>query len=247
MHARQLPQGNTTTDDASLVEQAGGRRTLLVVDDQEVNRLILARHLELLGHRVLQADSGPQALQILREQSVDGVVLDVVMRGMDGYEVCRRIKADPETWFIPVVMVTVLNNQADRVRAMEAGADEFLSKPVYAEELSARIRSLMRWRDARKALEQARREQMRGLFSRFLCPELVDDLLAAPEDEARSLLKRSERRDAAVMFADLRGFTRLSETVPVTRIVPMLNEFFIVLTEAAYENEGTVIYEVAGK
>jgi class 3 adenylate cyclase len=240
MHARELSQENTGTDNADGVEQEGGRRTLLVVDDQEVNRLILARHLELLGHRVLQAESGPQALQILQEQAVDGVVLDVVMRGMDGYEVCRRIKADPETWFIPVVMVTVLNNQADRVRAMEAGADEFLSKPVYPEELSARIRSLMRWRDAREALEQARREQMRGLFSRFLCPELVDDLLAAPEEEARSLLKRSERRDAVVMFADLRGFTGLSERLSAEQVVTLLNSFFSAMTQVAHAHRGTV-------
>lgn len=220
-------------------------RTLLVVDDQEVNRLILARHLELLGHRVILADSGAQALERVREHRVDGVVLDVVMQGMDGFEVCRRLKSDPATWLIPVVMVTVLNNQADRIRAMEAGADEFLSKPVYPEELSARIRSLMRWREAREALEQARQVQMQGLFSRYLCPELVEDLLSASDGRAEDLLSRNERRDAVVMFADLRGFTSMAERLEADRVVDLLNGYLDMATRVAHGHQGTV-FSMAG-
>jgi adenylate cyclase len=220
-------------------------RTLLVVDDQEVNRMILARHLELLGHRVITADSGARALECVREHRVDGVVLDVVMQGMDGFEVCRRLKADSATWLIPVVMVTVLNNQADRVRAMEAGADEFLSKPVYPEELSARIRSLMRWREAREALEQARMEQMRSLFSRYLCPELVEDLLASADGRAEDLLSRSERRDAVVMFADLRGFTGVAEQLEAGAAVELLNAYFAMATRVAHARQGT-LFNMAG-
>jgi adenylate cyclase len=220
-------------------------RTLLVVDDQEVNRLILARHLELLGHRVITAENGPQALERVREHKVDGVVLDVVMQGMDGFEVCRRLKADPATWSITVVMVTVLNNQADRVRAMEAGADEFLSKPVYPEELNARIRSLMRWREAREALEEARLGQMRRLFSRYLCPELVEDLLASSDGRAADLLNRSERREAVVMFADLRGFTCLAEQLAADRVVELLNGFFAMAIGVAHAHQGTV-FSMAG-
>jgi len=244
MHARHLPFAPSSTDSATVQAEATGRR-LLVVDDQEVNRLILARHLELLGYQVIQAESGEQALRCVREQSVDGVVLDVVMRGMDGFEVCRRLKAHPDTWLIPVVMVTVLNNQADRVRAIEAGADEFLSKPVYPEELSARIRSLMRWRDACEALELTRREQMRGLFSRYLCAELVDDLLSSPEGSHDDLLNRSERREAVVMFADLRGFTGISERLPAQQVVTLLNSFFSLASRVAHAHRGT-LFNMAG-
>lgn len=242
MYARHLHRPDTGPDSPSGHD---GTRTLLVVDDQEVNRLILARHLELLGHRVITAESGTEALERVREHAVDGVVLDVVMQGMDGFEVCRRLKADPATWLIPVVMVTVLNNQADRVRAMEAGADEFLSKPVYPEELSARIRSLMRWREAREALEQARHSQVRALFSRYLCPELVEDLLASSDGRADSLLRRSERREAVVMFADLRGFTSLSERLEASRVVELLNSYFAMATRVAHAHHGTV-FSMAG-
>lgn len=216
-----------------------------MVDDQEVNRLILARHLELLGHRVIMAESGPQALERVRDHKVDGVILDVVMQGMDGFQVCRHLKADPATWLIPVIMVTVLNNQADRVRAMEAGADEILSKPVYPEELSARIRSLMRLREAREALEQARHEQVQNLFSRYLCPELVEDLLSSADGRAEELLTRSERREAVVMFADLRGFTGLAERLEAGQVVDLLNGYFSMTTRVAHAHQGTV-FSMAG-
>ncbi|OOG22935.1 adenylate/guanylate cyclase domain-containing response regulator [Thioalkalivibrio denitrificans] len=242
MQTHGFPRPEGGSDDKSARVPA---RTLLVVDDQEVNRKILARHLELLGYRVITASTGRGALELVRKHDVDGVVLDVVMEGMDGLEVCRRLKADPATWLIPVVMVTVLNNQADRIRAMEAGADEFLSKPVYPEELSARMRSLMRWREAREALEQARLDQMRALFGRYLCPELVEDLLASAEGRPEDLLARSQRRDAVVMFADLRGFTGLAERLEADTAVELLNDYFAMATGVAHAHKGTV-FSMAG-
>jgi adenylate cyclase len=243
MHARDFDNPQTGAGPSSDLQPA--RKTLLVVDDQEVNRLILARHLELLGHRVIMAESGPQALERVRDHKVDGVILDVVMQGMDGYEVCRHLKSDPATWLIPVVMVTVLNNQVDRVRAIEAGADEILSKPVYPEELSARIRSLMRLGEAREALAQARHQQVQSLFSRYLCPELVEDLLSSSDGRADELLTRSERRDAVVMFADLRGFTGLAERLEAGQVVDLLNGYFAMTTRVAHAHQGTV-FSMAG-
>jgi adenylate cyclase len=241
MHARDFHNARAGTGGST----ESGRRTLLVVDDQEVNRLILARHLELLGHRVIMAESGPQALERVRDHKVDGVILDVVMQGMDGFQVCRHLKADPATWLIPVIMVTVLNKQTDRVRAMEAGADEILSKPVYPEELSARIRSLMRLREAWEALERARHEQVQNLFSRYLCPELVEDLLSSSDGRAEELLTRSERREAVVMFADLRGFTGLAERLEAGQVVDLLNGYFAMTTRVAHAHQGTV-FSMAG-
>ncbi len=214
--------------------------TVLVVDDQPVTRRLLSRPLELAGHRVLQADSGEQALDLLASEPVDLVLLDVVMVGLDGYAVCRRIKTDERTMFIPVVMVTVLNDRSDRVRAIDAGADDFLSKPVYQEELTARVGSLLRLTDARRELERMREAQIRGAFKRYMCPKVVDDILSSSASSMRSLLERTQRREAIVLFTDLRGFTALSEQLSAEAVVEVLNEYFSEMTQAAHEYEGTI-------
>lgn len=214
--------------------------TILVVDDQSVTRLLLSRPLEVAGYRVLQAESGPQALEMLAREPIDLVLLDVVMKGMDGYEVCRRIKADARTMFIPVVIVTVLQERTDRVRAIEAGADEFLSKPIYQEELFARVRSLLRLIDVRRELDQAREAQIRAVFKRYMSPKVVDDILSSPASPLRTMLEQTQRREAVVLFTDLRGFTALSEQLPAQDIVHVLNEYFSEMTLAAYAYDGTI-------
>lgn len=214
--------------------------TVLVVDDQAVIRRLLSRHLEAQGYRVVAATSGVQALELLRTLDVDVILLDVVMRGIDGYEVCRQLKSDARTMFIPVVMVTVLSDREARIRAIEAGADEFLSKPVYQEELIARVRSLLRLREARRELEQSREDRLRSVFSRYLCPKVVDDILASPEMRARALLDETQRSEALVLFTDLRGFTSMSEHIPANDIVGVLNDYFSAMTRAAHAYEGTI-------
>ncbi|ALN73381.1 PleD family two-component system response regulator [Aureimonas sp. AU20] len=117
---------------------------ILVVDDMPVNRRLMQAQLSEEYFEVLLASSGPEALDICRREMVDLVLLDVMMPDMDGYEVCRRLKAEPTTLHIPVVLVTALDQQADRVRGLEAGADDFLTKPVRGLPLFSRIRSLTR-------------------------------------------------------------------------------------------------------
>ncbi len=214
--------------------------TVLVVDDQDLIRRLLRRHLEEQGYRVLLAGNGAEALQRVHSEPVDVVLLDVVMRGLDGYEVCRQLKGDPRTMFIPVVMVTILSDREARIRAIESGADEFLSKPVYREELLARVRSLIRWQEARRELDAAREAQIRRVFSRYLCPKVVEDILASPESELRALLDATRRTDAVVLFTDLRGFTALSEHIPAGEMVEVLNEYFAEMTRAAHAREGTI-------
>jgi putative two-component system response regulator len=124
-----------------LGEQPG---RILVVDDAEPNRELIAAYLEGAGHEVLMAASGMEALRILQQPVADVVLLDVMMPGMDGYEVCARLKEQAATRLIPVVMVTSLDDRADRIRSLDAGADDFLSKPVDQAELLARVRSLLR-------------------------------------------------------------------------------------------------------
>jgi cyclic di-GMP phosphodiesterase len=117
---------------------------VLVVDDMEPNRQLLRKMLARDGHEVLEADSGPGALAMARKADPDVVVLDVMMPGMDGFETCATLKAEIQTRLTPVVLVTALKQTSDRVRGIEAGADDFLSKPVDPHELSARVKSLLR-------------------------------------------------------------------------------------------------------
>ena len=115
--------------------------TILVVDDAPPNVKLLRLILKDAGYRVLEASSGPEALETLRREKPDAMVLDVRMPGMTGYEVCREIRHDPEFAALPVVMVTALSLAEERIRGIEAGATDFISKPFNKKELLARIRS----------------------------------------------------------------------------------------------------------
>lgn len=117
---------------------------ILVVDDIATNRLVLRAKLTGAYFEVIEADTGMAALQLARDEQPDLVLLDVMMPGIDGFETCRRLKLDPATLHIPVVMVTALDHQPDRVRGLEAGADDFLSKPHSDVALFARVNSLVR-------------------------------------------------------------------------------------------------------
>ena len=111
---------------------------VLVVDDIPVNVRLLEAKLSAEYYDVITANSGAEALEIIKSEPPDIVLLDVMMPEMDGFEVCRRIKADPATALLPVIMVTALNEQSDRVTGLEAGADDFLTKPVRDMALFAR-------------------------------------------------------------------------------------------------------------
>ena len=135
---------------------------ILIVDDTPASIKILAAKLTSEYYEVLTATDGPSALVAVESDAPDLVLLDVMMPGMDGFEVCRRIKDNPETTHVPVVMVTALGSTEDRVKGLEAGADDFLTKPVDDITLFARIRSLVR---LKHMLEQWR---LRGATSERL-------------------------------------------------------------------------------
>ena len=223
-----------------------GAFRVLVVDDDPDMAGFLARLLVQQGMKADIVADGREALSKIAGDPPDLVLLDVMMPTMSGFDICRRLKNNEATALIPIVLVTALEDQDSRVRGIEAGADDFLSKPVRREELLARVKTLRRLHETRKELEARRlaaevqeKEAIRKTFSRYLSPQVAERVLrdSRGEDVFRNL---SDRAAVVALFADLRGFTHLSETVAVSSVVPMLNEFFTVLADAAHEYEGTV-------
>jgi two-component system cell cycle response regulator len=147
---------------------------ILIVDDIEANRKLLAAKLEAQYHTVLLAENGPQALEIAKAKDPEIILLDVMMPGMDGYEVCRRLKADPVTNHIPVVMVTALSDTEDRVRGLDAGAEDFLTKPIDDFVLNSRVNALIRYNTVTSELRQREASGIRAGAMESIDPEEVD-------------------------------------------------------------------------
>lgn len=172
---------NNSPDSSSNSDQLLGR--ILVVDDLPANVRLLEGILKVAGYEVETAPDGARALEFISATPPDVVLLDIMMPDMDGFEVCRRIKSNPETSWLPVVMVTALQETADRVAALQAGADDFLTKPVDEVEVVARVQSLVRVKRQREDLENAYRdlrkaESMREGLSAMLVHDLRTPLTA---------------------------------------------------------------------
>lgn len=225
---------------------------VLVVDDDQDMAGFLAHMLRREGMEADTAADGRAALARIVASPPDLVMLDVLMPGPSGFEVCRRLKADPSTALIPIVLITALDDSESRVRGIEAGADDFLSKPVNREELLARVKTLRKLHETRRELKQRRlaaeierKETIRKAFSRYISPSLAERIiqdLGASEGPFRA---NAQRIEVVALFADLRGFTRITEHTEVGDVVEMLNEYFAILTEAAYQQDGT-IFNMAG-
>jgi len=235
-------RGGATAQDAYRV---------LVVDDDPDMAGYLAHLLQREGLTVEMASDGESALVRVMTAPPDLLLLDVMMPGLSGFDVCRQLKGDESTALIPIVLVTALEDSESRVRGIEAGADDFLSKPVKREELIARVKTLRRLHDTRKELESRRlaaevqrKEAIRRAFSRYISPRLADRIADAGES-GDPFQGRAQRTSLVALFADLRGFTRLTEKTEVGAVVAMLNDYFTVLTEAAYQHDGT-IFNMAG-
>ncbi|WP_330474575.1 response regulator [Terrabacter sp. C0L_2] len=227
---------------------------VLVVDDLEQNRKLMHAVLEPHGFAVRSEASGADALAALAECVVDVVLLDVLMPVMDGYETCARIKADPRTAMLPVVMVTASGTR-QRLRALEVGADDFVTKPFDQAELMARVRSLARvkrlhdtvveqtvalerWNaelESRVAEQVADLERLSRL-RRFLSPQIAG-LIVESGDES---FLESHRRDITTVFTDLRGFTAFAETSEPEETMSVLRDYHAALGELVFAYEGTL-------
>jgi len=221
---------------------------ILVVDDTPQNVKLLADLLSVKGYAVLTARSGREALEIVDKECPDLVLLDVVMPEMSGYEVCRKIRDNPATTILPVVMVTALDPAQERLKGLEAGADDFLTKPINQAELLARVRSLLRIKELydqlgelnrtleRRVEEQVAQLERLGRLKRFFSPTLAELIVAG---DAEDPLK-SHRREITVVFLDLRGFTAFAETSEPEEVMGVLREYHAEMGKLILVNEGTL-------
>ncbi|HEY2920353.1 MAG TPA: response regulator, partial [Candidatus Binatia bacterium] len=180
---------------------------ILAVDDNKQNLSLLERALTSAKYEVVTAEDGPTALKLIGSAKPDLVLLDVMMPGMSGYEVCQHIRANEATCLLPVVMLTALTDVADRIRGIEAGADDFLSKPVNREELLTRVKSLLRIKTLHDDVE-TKNHLLRNLFGRYVSEEVAAEIVADP---GRHLKLGGDKREVTILFGDLRGFTPLAE------------------------------------
>jgi class 3 adenylate cyclase len=225
---------------------------VLVVDDDPDMAAYLARLLEGEGLAAETVHSGDAAIVYVMATPPDLILLDVMMPGTDGFEICGRLKAETATAMIPIVLVTALEDQQSRVRGIKAGADDFITKPVHRDELIARVETLKRLHTTRRELESRRlaaevqrKEALRRTFSRYISPRIADRIISDMDDEGTPFRRGAQRVSVVALFADLRGFTRLTESTRVDEVVGLLNEHFSVITDAAYRHDGT-IFSMAG-
>ena len=234
---------------------------ILVADDDVASREILEARLRVDEYKILTARDGQEALALAQEHHPDLILLDIMMPRMTGIEACRHIKSDPALPFIPVIMVTARAESEDIVAGLEAGADEYLTKPVDPDSLLARVRSMLRIKalhdttreqasqlerqaaelaEWNRTLEQRVKDQVTelervGHLKRFFAPQLVDLLLS----EGPNVLA-SHRREITVVFCDLRGFTAFAEGAEPEEVMAILREFHAAMGELIHMHEGTL-------
>ena len=214
---------------------------ILIVDDEARNVRLLRLLLTTQGYTTLTASSGDEALAIITAEPPDLILLDVMLPGIDGFEVCRRIRAWEEGFYghtpvLPVVMVTALSATDDRVQGLDVGADDFLTKPVNDIELLARVRSLLRIKRLHDQLE-ARNRLLFDALQRSVSAPVARRIMEDPE---RYLQPGGERRTVSILFGDLRGYSTIAEELPPQQAMAVLNTYLARIIEVIYRHGGTV-------
>ena len=228
---------------------------ILVVDDTPHNVKLLADLLGAKGYRVETATSGAEALSKIAAGAPDIVLLDVVMPGMTGYEVCKTLRADEKTAALPIVLVTSLDPLEEKIKGLEVGADDFLTKPINQAELLARVRTLLRVKSLydtvqeqasqlahwNKELEQRVAQQVAQLdrlsqLKRFFPPQLVEMIVAGSVEDPL----KTHRREVTVAFLDLRGFTAFADSSEPEEVMGFLREYHREMGRLIHAHGGTL-------
>ena len=228
---------------------------ILVVDDNPMNVDILRARLVAHGYDVVTALDGKEALARVEDTEPDLILLDRMMPVMDGIEVCQHLRADGRRPYVPIIMVTARGETADTVEALEAGCDEYLTKPVDHAALVARVNSMLRIKRLQdtvqaqagelerwartletRVVDQCAELERLGRLKRFFSPKLAELIVAGGADDPL----RSHRRELTVVFVDLRGFTTFAETTEPEETMRILREYHAALGALVVAHEGTV-------
>ena len=208
--------------------------SVLVVDDNSMNRDLLSRYLKRQGLDVVTAENGIQALEMVNSQSFDLVLLDILMPGINGYQVLKRLKSEEAWRDIPVIMISALKDMEGVVKCIEIGADDYLPKPFNPVVLKARISNCLE-RKRLSDLEKEHKKMINETFGKYVSHEVRDEILSGriPLD--------GEKRDVTVLFADLRNFTPLTESMPPKEMVRILNCYFTEMAPAIRSRHGSIL------
>jgi adenylate cyclase len=228
---------------------------ILIVDDNLTNVKVLQTRLAAEGYEIGTAADGEEGLAAARQHAPDLILLDVMMPKLDGFEVCRRLRADAGFPFTPIIMVTAMSDSKDVIAGLEAGGDEYLTKPVDHAALAARVRSMLRikrlhdtvetlaaevreWNASleRRVAEQISELERVGRLRRFFSPQLADLIVNGGANDPL----KSHRSEITVVFLDLRGFTAFAEVAEPEEVMGVLREYHQVTGKLILEYEGTL-------
>lgn len=235
---------------------------ILIVDDNPENVEILQMRLLANNYEIITATDGKMGLAVAKEKLPDLILLDIMMPKIDGLEVCRLLKNDPELPFMPIIMVTAKADSKDIIAGLEAGSDEYLTKPVDQGALVARVKSMLRIKDLHDRVKNQARQlekqanqlktwnaeleervekqvqvlQRTGRLKRFLSPQLAELIISSDKSD----LLISHRREITVVFCDLRGFTAFSELGEPEEVMGVLREYHKAMGKLIFEYGGTL-------
>lgn len=221
---------------------------ILIVDDEPFNLDLLEQELSDQGYVIERANDGAEALQKVPSFLPDLILLDYMMPKMNGIEVVKQLKQDERYKGIPVILLTAKASQEDKVKGLDAGADDYVVKPFESFELLARVRSMMRIKEMHDSLEEWNRtledkvkEQVREIedmsrLKRYLSPQIAETILKSEDDN----LFKNHRREITVVFLDLRGFTAFSDSAEPEEIMDLLRTYHAEMGRLIFKFEGTL-------
>jgi class 3 adenylate cyclase len=222
-------------------------RKILIVDDEPFNLDLLEQELMEHDYLIERASDGVEALQKTESFQPDVILLDYMMPKMNGLEVVRQIRRQEKHKGIPVILLTAKASQEDKIRGLNAGADDYVTKPFDSFELLARVRAMLRIKEIHDALEQWNRtladkvqQQVDEIhrmsrLKRYLSPQVAETLLRGEED-----LFKSHRREITVVFLDLRGFTAFSDSAEPEEVMEVLRDYHAQMGKLIFAHEGTL-------
>ncbi len=209
---------------------------ILAVDDNKSNLRLLRSMLAPEGYEIIEANDGLEALDILAETPPDLIITDVIMPRMDGFSLVKELREREDAQGIPILMVTSLHELKIKLKGLEAGADDFLSKPFISVELRARVRSLLRIKQLHDELE-TKNLLLERVLTRYISEDIATTILSDPDQNLRL---GGQSCEVSVLFADIRGFTNFSEQHDAAQVTDMLNQIFEGLTEPVFQYDGTL-------